>query len=145
MYDFIICQKKLPVPENFLNLDFSKEPFRTSSLSKNFNNYLISKDGFFYRQKNDSLEKINYSGFIYFSTHFFNEPHTKQYYISFFCSFKQGVLEELSLDGTKEYSIKDYDLKIKSLANKNFTDKKFKNFWVYVLDWWKSCFYKGEE
>lgn len=115
MYDFLICKKKLPIPENFLNLDWSKEPFRTSSLSKNFQNYIISKDGFLLRQKNDELEKINYHGFIYFSTHFFDNPQTKQYYISFFSSFNKGILEELSLEGFKEYNLEDYKLKSNDL------------------------------
>lgn len=105
MYDFLICKKKLPVPENFLNLDWANEPFRTSSLGKNFQNYIISKHGNLLRQKDEKLEKINYHGFIYFSTHFFDEPQTKQYYISFFSSFNEGVLEELSLEGFKEYSL----------------------------------------
>lgn len=110
MYDFIICEKKLPVPDNFIKLDFTKEPFRTTSLSKNFSNYVISKDGFLYISKDQALQQIKYNGFLYFSTHFFDEPHTKQYYISFFSSFNRGVLEELSLDGVKEYKIEDYDL-----------------------------------
>lgn len=136
MYDFIICEKKLPVPDNFLKLDFTKEPFRTTSLSRNFSNYVISNDGFLHISKNQTLEKIKYNGFLYFSTHFFDDPHTKQYYISFFSSFNQGVLEELSLDGVKEYKIEDYDLnkfiksdkKINSnpfLKIINFIKKKF--------------------
>lgn len=111
MHDFIICKKKLPVPENFLNLDWSKEPFRTNSLSNSFQNYIISKDGFLYKQAGEKLERINYHGFIYFSTHFFDEDNTRQYYVSFFSSFdNKGCLEELSLEGFKEYKLEDYDL-----------------------------------
>lgn len=123
MYDFIICKKKLPIPEGFIKLDFSKEPFRTSSLFKSFNNYIISEDGRLYKQKNELLEEFKYNGFIYFSTHFFDEPHTKQYYISFFSSFDNGSLEELNLDGVKEYKLEDY--KLDKFVKKNKKENLF--------------------
>ena len=61
MFDYLICQYPLPVPEEsiLLQLNWSKEVFQTKDLENLLFTYLISKDGFLYRDSNPE----KYGGF----------------------------------------------------------------------------------
>lgn len=54
MFDYLICQYPLPVPEEpiLLQLNWSKEVFQTKDLENLLFTYLISKDGFLFRDSN---------------------------------------------------------------------------------------------
>lgn len=54
MFDYLICQVRLPVPDELKNcqLDWTREIYQTKSLDNLLFTYLISKDGFLLRDAN---------------------------------------------------------------------------------------------
>lgn len=103
----IRCEDQFKIPEKlmFSDINWGKEPFKTSCFKKKFDNYLI-KEGFLFLEKNDQLIKIPYSGFVNFDTFFFDEnPSTKQFYLSYISEFINGKLLYINLVEFKEYDV----------------------------------------
>ena len=112
MYDIIKCEDKLKIPRSFTiyNIDIKKEPFKTNCFNRKLETYFI-KDGKFFKEKNNELIEIFYTGFVTFYTHFFDDPPTEQIYISYIAEFKDGKVLYIKISEFKKYCIKKENLK----------------------------------
>jgi hypothetical protein len=127
--DIINCYDPLPIPKDlkFLKVDWKLEPYKTNCLSGKFEKYLIFKKKL-YKEIDGFYSEIPYSGFITFYTHFFNEPPTKQIYVSYIAEFEKGRLNLILLNDFKVYDLKKESMKI--------------NYLLTIFNLFKNCYLK---
>ena len=116
MFDGIICEYKLPLPEDLGELSeisWNEFEFQTKSLENTLDKYTIEDDGQIYREKTkekfiddpvhahggyieiteDGIEKSYFTGELIFHTLIPQEEH--DYYIEFKALFWKGDLKEI--------------------------------------------------